>query len=394
MYARTNKINWDFDLLVGFLYFSISNISRMLLQFGGIPREITYGLYMIVLALFFLKYYPKFTVIDGVYYLVAIAVVAFGLINYGGYIGSNSRVFAVVFLFLPSFLFFRFFEQEKLYKAFIAAQYYAVFYLFIYYMTTVRFASKYSMDYGYWIALPLITFVFLYFQKKNVFYLMVSLIALVTLTLSGNRGALLLGILCVFYFFVFNEDNKNRGKEWIIRVMLLGVLVLFVIATSNLWLGFLTRFSGSSRTIRKYLEGNLLQSTTRERLYARVRTLIANNKGGYGPMASRMLLVGEPYPHSLIYEFQLDFGIIIGSVASLAIISMGIWNLFYYRNTQMRLIVGYIELMGLGSLMVSSSFYYEIFVPATIALFIISREKARRIGHNDVNYENQKDSSQ
>lgn len=42
-----------FDLAVGFLYFSVSNSSCFLQQLIGLPREVMYGLFLIMLFLFF-----------------------------------------------------------------------------------------------------------------------------------------------------------------------------------------------------------------------------------------------------------------------------------------------------------------------------------------------------
>lgn len=363
------KLKVDFDTIVGFLYFSISNLSRMLLHFLGIPREITYGLYMILLALYILKYIPRLKMFDVIYYMITITIVSVGLVKYSKYIDSNSRIYAILFLFLPSYLFFKFYDREKMVKVFIASQYYAIVYLLIYYIVDVRFQSKYSMDYGYWISIPICTIAFLYIAKRRTIDLIMVLIAIVTLLLSGNRGGLILSFICILYYYVFSDENQNKGKKWIVRNLIIGLSIILVISTANLWIGYIGKFSGMSRTIQKFVQGDLLTSRTRERLYARVTALIADRKNGYGPLASRMLLT-EPYPHSLIYEMQMDYGVAIGTVLSVTIILMSILNLLNYRKSELRLIIGFIELVGIGSLMVSSSYYYEIYVPATIALFI------------------------
>lgn len=363
------KFNLEFDLIVGFLYFSISNMSRMFFEFGGIPRELTYGTYLLFLALFFVKYFPKVKYIDILYYLLAIPIVLYGLINYGEYIESNSRIYATLLLFLPSYLFFRLYDQTKITKVFIYSQYYAVIYLLFYYGVTVRFMDRYSMDYAYWIVVPICTMAYLYLQQHVFLYLLLTVVSTITLILSGCRGALILGFLCIFYFYVSKEFLERKSIKWFVKIFGIFFLILLILLTSNFWLSILSSYSNQSRTIQKIVQGAFFESATRERLYWTVTSLIENNPSGYGPMASRMVLTEASYPHSLFYECQLDYGVLIGTFISLAILIIGIFNLIRYRKSEMRLIAGYVTIIGLGSLMVSSSYYYEFYVPATFALF-------------------------
>ncbi|WP_303819732.1 hypothetical protein [Ruminococcus flavefaciens] len=364
----------DFDYIVGFLYFSISNLSRMIFQFLGIPRELMYGIYIIFLLIYFLKYISKIRIYDFIYYMIVIPVVAIGLSNYSSYIDSSSSVFATVILFLPSYLFFRFYDPKKLVDVFVHSQIFAMCYLLVYYVTDVRNAEHYSMDYGYWIAIPIVTFVYLFFQSKKRIYLISSIVATVTLTLAGNRGALLLAILCILYYYLSADTGPNKSTRWTLKILSIGMICIMLVVTSNMWLGFLAQHFGQSRTIQKMLDGDLLKSSTRDRLYAVEKVFLHDNKWGYGPLASRKLLYPHSYPHSLIYEMQLDFGVIIGGSIAIAILFMGVCNLIKYRDKEIRLVVGYIEIMGLGSLLVSSSYYYENYVPATIALFIMAQK--------------------
>ena len=342
-------------------------------QLFGIPRELMYGIYIIFLIVYFMKYIHKIQIFDLIYYMIIIPVISYGLIHYGEYIDSSSNFFAVIILFLPGYLFFRIYDFDKMEKTFIASQKYAMIYLLVYYITTVRNADHYSMDYGYWIAIPIVTFIYIYLNTKKIYYMIPAIIALMTLILAGNRGALLLGILCGIYYYIMLDNNEVNNKK-ITRVLVIAGVAIFLMITSNLWLTILGQHFRQSRTIQKLVEGDLLKSATRERLYYKVKYLISQNESGYGPLASRKILDAYPYPHSLIYEMQLDFGVVIGTLTSFIILIMGGINLYRYRNSNMRLIVAYIELIGLGSLLVSSSYYYENCVPATIALFLMSMQ--------------------
>ena len=45
-------------------------------------------------------------------------------------------------------------------------------------------------------------------------------------------------------------------------------------------------------------------------------------------------------------------------------------NLVRYRNKKESILVSFISIIGIGSLMVSSSYLYEMYVPATVAMYI------------------------
>lgn len=381
----------DFDTVIGFLYFSVSNISRMMLQFVGIPREVTYSAFIVLLLVFFLKNLNRVEIIDVLYYLVISPIIIIGLVNYSRYIDSSSRLYAIILLFYPSYLFIKLYDKKKMFKVFLASQYYAAFYLFLYYFTSVRFFSKYSLDYGYWIIVPILTFVYLYIKQRKAFYLVAAFVMSITLILAGNRGPLVLGVICSVYMYVVSPKEGATRKN-IVRVLVIGVLFLVLVLSSDYWLSLLQKYSGRSRTLQKLIDGSLLESVTRDRLYIRVTSLIEENRNGYGPLASRRILFGYvPYPHSLVYEMQLDYGYVIGAILSGTIIVLGVINLFRYRKTDFRLVVGYIEIVGLGSLFVSSSYYYEIYVPATIALFVSfeqNRHRARKTMTGFLHYNN------
>ena len=365
-------VNGDgLDYLVGFLFFSISNISRMLQQFIGVPREIPYIAYIFLLALYFLKYIRRIRFFDLMYYVVFGIIVAYGLMKYSRYIDSTTRVYAVVLLFLPTFLFFRVFDPEKLFKVFIASQYFASVYLMVYYITDLRNQTGYSMDYAYWIVIPICTMFYLFMERGQRRYLVFSGIMLVTLVLAGCRGALLLGIVCIVYLYMVRELQVRKTVSWYIKVFsVIAVVTAAALAYTQI-LTFLTRYAHYSRTIYKLVKGNLFDSYTRTVLYDMLKQFVKERPLGYGPLASRKLLVSDPYPHSFLYESLLDYGVVFGGLFFAAVIVMAIMNLWRYRYSRFNIIIGYIEIIGLGSLMVSSSYFYEIYVPATIALFMI-----------------------
>lgn len=371
--SRQNS-RWNNRLLyaVGFLYFAVSNISRMLLLVG-IPRQVPYALFFLLLGAFFFKNLKSIVCLDVVYYLVVGAWIIPGVLKYGRYTAGMEYVLSFFILFVPAYLFFRLFSNwdEVLEKCFVAAGCFAALYLLPYYAVFIHGNSAvfYSMAYAYWIAFPICVFMHRYWETRKNVYLLFALLMYATLALSGCRGALLLTTLFVGFDFLgqWKPHLTTKNVLYIVSFVLALALVL-----SNLEsiLSFLGHFSDTSRNIQKLLEGNYFVSSTREPIYERCKALLGNCPEGYGPFASRWLIPDHNYPHSLRYELQLDFGTLVGGTVFVLLWGITVFNVIVYRKTKLALVVNYLALVGMGSLTVSSSYYYEIYVPAMIGLFV------------------------
>ena len=365
---------WDARLLfsVGFLYFAVSNISRMLLLVG-IPRQIPYALFFALLGIFFAKNWKSVVWVDFIYYFVVAACALPGVLKYGQYTNESEYVLSIFVLFVPAYLFFRLFSRwdDVLEKCFVAAGWFAACYLLPYYAVFIHGnpSVEYSMAYAYWISFPICVFVHCWLETKNVFYILFSVVMYATLALSGCRGALLLTTLFAAFEAVGHWNWKMTRKR-VLFILSFVLLASLLVANLDSIASALGHFSGTSRNIRKLLEGDYLVSTTREPIYDRCRLLLDNCPEGYGPFASRWLIPGHNYPHSLRYELQLDYGKMVGGTVFVLLWGITVFNVVAYRKTKQALVVNYLAIVGMGSLLVSSSYYYEIYVPAMIGLFV------------------------
>lgn len=372
MNAQNNRFNDRLVYTVGFLYFAISHISRILLLIG-IPRQIPYAFFFLLLGVFFLKNLKSIVWADVLYYAVVGGVLIPGVLKYGKYTTEPEFVLSVFVLFVPAYLFFRLFSQwgEVLEKCFVAAGWLAALYLLPYYAICLRgsTAEEYSMGYAYWIAFPICVFIHRYWETRKIAYLLLALVMYVTLVLAGCRGALLLTTLFAGFDFIeqWNQKLTTKTVLWIISFVL---VVTTVLASMDSILSFLGQYSSTSRNIQKLLGGNYFVSTTREPLYEKCKLLLDNRPEGYGPFASRGLISNHNYPHSLRYELQLDFGKMVGGTVFVLLWGITVFNLVAYRKKKLAPVVNYLAIVGMGSLNVSASYYYEIYVPAMFGLFV------------------------
>lgn len=354
-----------FYIVFAFLYFSISNISRML-QSIGLPRPVSYIIFLAFFLVFFLKTVRRIKLVDVVYYAIAIPLVALALIRYGSYESSETAIYAIIILFLPSYYFFRFCRLEYMQKGFKYAAVYSFLYLLFYYVTDV-YGGSYSMQYAYWMAQPVCVLAYYAMKERKKSYFIAALVGMVTIFVSGSRGALFLCLACcAFTYLAFYKVRKKVAVRVVVLLILSGVLLLY----ADSLVVFLSGNADISRNIRLLLSGEFFESKSRAKLYEICQQFIDAKPFGQGPLASRKLLPDYPYPHSIWYEFQLDYGKWLGIGMILLLAYISIQNLIFYRKTDMLIVCSVVTVISLCGLIVSSSYWQEYCVPAEIALFV------------------------
>lgn len=183
--------------------------------------------------------------------------------------------------------------------------------------TTAQAEMSYSVAFGYQVMLYTLPFLYDALLKKNKWDILGAAIGLYMMLTQGSRGPFL--FLCVFLvLFAFNHFRHSRKKiiYSAIAVLLLMFLYLFY-DTLLAWLSlFLSNAGFSSRIISSLVEGTISADSGRSDIWAVAIQAIIDNPWGHGPMGSQPIvfhLVPAGYPHSVILEVLIDFGVIIGS---------------------------------------------------------------------------------
>ena len=374
-HLQQKSVNQEkFLITFGFLYFAISDLGRMLAGVG-IPQELTYIVYFIIYGIFIFRNIRRITALDLLYYIVISVVVITGLANYSNFIDSRTRVLSVLLIFYPGYLFFRLFDYKYIERCVIAAGWFSAVYLLLYYFFVVMRSSEYSMSYAYWISFPICVFAYKFVKEKKVFYLFATLLMLGTLIMAGCRGALFLTIVCILYYYASENLTGQFDTKKIALILLTLLLILVAYLNMDFIIELLEKYGGNSRNVQKLLQGNYFDTTSRNGLYDTCKRLIDENIWGYGPLASRKLIREFPYPHSIFYELQLDYGKYIGLIIFTVIILFMIIDLWRYRRSPIKIVAGYIVIVGVGSLFVSGSYFHEYYIPALFALFIQSKQQ-------------------
>jgi hypothetical protein len=203
----------------------------------------------------------------------------------------------------------------------------------------------------------------LYHNKSDLIWIIVGFLFL----MAGGRQSFVgffIGMMVVYYCIRLNHLTI---KQLVVRLMLVLFLLLFIVLLLPyliVLLGDVVNVMGMDSRTMDMLTGNELFSTsTRDSIYELSMFYIRSNLYDIkGLFADRyMLRITDSwiaYPHNLILELMMDFGVILGGLFSLIILFKFVLRLVR-GNIEKSTIIGIIATSILVRLMVSSSFMIE-----------------------------------
>ena len=203
----------------------------------------------------------------------------------------------------------------------------------------------------------------LYHNKSDLIWIIVGFLFL----MAGGRQSFVgffIGMMVVYYSIRLNHLTI---KQLVVRLMLVLFLLLFIVLLLPyliVLLGDVVNVMGMDSRTMDMLTGNELFSTsTRDSIYELSMFYIRSNLYDIkGLFADRyMLRITDSwiaYPHNLILELMMDFGVILGGLFSLIILFKFVLRLVR-GNIEKSTIIGIIATSILVRLMVSSSFMIE-----------------------------------
>ena len=178
-----------------------------------------------------------------------------------------------------------------------------------------------NMQFSY-AAMPAVVFsLYDFFENRKKYQLGIAGILTVMIILFGSRGPLLCIMAFIAIYFI-----KNQKKQ--IPIIIVGVLTLIYIAINynailNGVVVILSKYNISSRTIYKLMSGTISSDTGRSKIQDVVIGLIKKYPvfgvgiGGERIVVNREIYnmtknMGSCYPHNIILEVLVQYGIIIG----------------------------------------------------------------------------------
>ena len=227
-----------------------------------------------------------------------------------------------IFVFsLPAYLFARHLKEYNLFCGILRSYAYAVVGLSVitFLFAQNSFATQY-LSFSYNMLLHLL-FLFFYRPKKGrVLHNILVAFGVFVFIVGGARGALLSFVICSVAYFLFERKQTLRKTT----IIILGAVAvcIFLSYKNEILLRFaevLSRMNISSRTINKIIIGEALNSSGRDEIANQLINKL--NAFGYGMMGDRVICSGI-YAHNLFLELLIDFGIVLGAILSVVIITI------------------------------------------------------------------------
>lgn len=221
--------------------------------------------------------------------------------------------------------------------------------------------------------LPGVCFSFYYgISKGKIIDTIFSIVGLIVILVVGSRGCFLCG---VFFLTIasIKQFSISFGKLVIFITSLIVLIIIahFLPSLSDNVMTYMDEHGASSRTLLKISDGSIEESDTRDAIYTIMLTAVDEQPIGYGPMGDRYILNkhgNQGYAHSIIYEFLVDYGIILGPILLFVLFVSILFKLKYYFKSEVYYYFTAFLAMGLIKLFVSGSYLEESFFWAVLGL--------------------------
>lgn len=201
-----------------------------------------------------------------------------------------------------------------------------------------RAQLSYSVSFGYDVLLFALLFLYNAFKDKKLSDIVASGISVGMILLGGSRGPILfIGVFIVLY--ILRELKESRRKILLITFTTLTTVFLYLFY--EVILAFVAviidNMGFSSRFITTLLSGTITSDSGRNKIWGAAIAMIKTKPLGYGAMGSRSIiseLIYAGYPHSIVLEILIDYGVIVGGVILLIFLINTIQILFTHKREE------------------------------------------------------------
>lgn len=225
-----------------------------------------------------------------------------------------NKAFWTIFVCFPVFAFtYSIRDYRYLYIYLKQESYIIIFLVSMVFLTLyLRKSISYDMTLSYFLLIPIMILINELIIKYNTKNLIFSGFGIIVLVLIGSRGPLLCLGAFLFISILFNIQKVSIVKRMIIIVCLFILMICIfsqeiIQSISN----FLLKLGIYSRTFSLFINKNITSLTGREFVYQKSLEMIYNNPiFGYGVAAEAKYFEG--FPHNIILELCINFGVIVG----------------------------------------------------------------------------------
>lgn len=267
-------------------------------------------------------------------------------------------------------------EEDALRLLKIAGYLSVLYFLYTYHVSSVRgywygvgmgirnanIKMRYSVAFGYRVLPVALLFLYCALKEKRLSDLVVSVVCIFLILVAGSRGPILfVGVFVVLYILT---NLASSGRKWIaIALIAAGSIGLYLVYEPLIMMltDLLAKAGLSSRFLTKLIEGTISTDSGRSVIWNAAVKMIRAKPFGYGFMGSRHVitrLIYAGYPHSIVLEMLIDFGVVFGGLI-LAVILIGSLRILFHKRERRWKGVYLIYFSAACGLLISLTFWSE-----------------------------------
>lgn len=323
-------------------------------------------------------------------YLFYIGCIMLYLINFALFPSNDKWLgmyFPMVFFqMLPYFFVGLLIEPKKQVAVieYVSLVYIVLSLLYLYIVISNIDVESEEMGVAYALLPHLLVVLFSCFRRFRWYFLVVFLLGLFRLLGTGNRGTLVLLSLFVVLYFLFCTEYKHK----FLASILLAIAVAFVWYRQDLIFGYLGDLLGgigfNTRAIDMALNSEFDDANGRDVLSAFfIDKIKTGGLLGYGIFGDRTLLHQEDgYPHNLVLEFLIDYGIPFGSILLIALVGILIKSFKSCKTKESKSFLFIFLILGFFSLFLSNSYLSNPFFFLMIGYAVNSIRASKKSNAN------------
>lgn len=195
-----------------------------------------------------------------------------------------------------------------------------------------RVEMNYSVSFGYEVLFFELIFLYAALTDRKLRDIIASAVGLIMILAGGSRGPILfIGVFIII--FLLNSLKKSKRKFLYVLFSIALMIVAYFTYTPFLYMlsALLNKLGFSSRFIELLANGSITGDSGRSKIWLAAIDMIQEKPLGYGAMGARSVIssyIVAGYPHSVILEILIDFGVIFGSLILIAFLICAIRIIF------------------------------------------------------------------
>ncbi|MBQ9861185.1 MAG: O-antigen ligase family protein [Clostridia bacterium] len=340
------------------------------------------NIYPLIFIAFVLLAFPwivkKVRVTELLIYLLVVAAIALTVVFHPQNITViGEQLGRILVVSVPMMFIGVCYDHERHKKLLFLASLLAMLVMFVYQnyqMASGQTLMEDNMDAAYKV-LPSVMYLLYYAytdKSKPLWYWLVAVFGAGTLFIYGTRGPILCVVVFIAIISLLNLKKMQTSWKKLLSVVVIAAVLVLVFSgdtMTNVAQFLSTQFGKrgfSTRIFDAYIEGEMIDDSGRTRLIALSLTAIGENPFfGYGLLGDRVLL--GTYPHHVFLELWIQFGVLFGTIAIVAVMILPIKALYKQRQDHEALVfllmlicTTFVKLLLSSSYLVEWPFFFMI----------------------------------